>query len=66
MEWGLRVGDVEHWHFDTFRVTWRYPGAAPELVTFTIGPQATVVALSVPGVREFQRIPSAFFLPDSR
>jgi hypothetical protein len=58
MEWGLRVGDLEHWHYDTFRVTWRYPGAAPELVTFTFTPQGTVRALLVPGIREFWRVPS--------
>jgi CubicO group peptidase (beta-lactamase class C family) len=56
LEWGLRVGDLEHWHFDTFRVIWPYPRAAPQLVTFALGSQGTVEALGIAGGREFQRV----------
>ena len=36
------VGDLEHWHFDTFRVRWRESIVYPfprGFVTFTLGPQ---------------------------
>jgi hypothetical protein len=36
------VGDLEHWHFDTFRVRWRDTVVYPfprGFVTFTLDPQ---------------------------
>ena len=65
IEWGLRVGDLAHWHFDTFRVTWRVARRRTQLVTFTLGSQGTVETLVVPGEREFQRVREAA-LPGAR
>jgi CubicO group peptidase (beta-lactamase class C family) len=56
VEWGIRVGNLQHWHYDTFRVIWRYPRAGPTLVTFTLGSQGTVEELGIDGVGEFQRV----------
>jgi CubicO group peptidase (beta-lactamase class C family) len=59
IEWGLRVGDLAHWHFDTFRVTWRVARRRTQLVTFTLESEGTVATLVVPGEREFRRIRSS-------
>ncbi|GBC81761.1 D-aminopeptidase [bacterium HR10] len=35
LRWGaMRVGDLEHWHYETFRVRWRDPLLPPAFVTF--------------------------------
>lgn len=31
------IGDLEHWHFNTFRVVWRDPIAEKTFLTFTVG-----------------------------
>lgn len=44
------VGDLEHWHHDTFRVTWRNPifDMAPKsLLTFYLDEQGKVEKLKV-------------------
>lgn len=45
------VGDLEHWHFDTFRVKWRdsvvYPYAQRGWVTFTLDPQGKVSEMKI-------------------
>src|SRR5262249_6527578 len=30
------IGDLEHWHYDTFRATWRDPTVSKSLVTFAL------------------------------
>jgi hypothetical protein len=64
------VGDLEHWHFDTFRVKWRDSIVYPfprGWVTFTLDPQARVgeLKIDVPNPDfdfkelEFKRAPDA-------
>jgi CubicO group peptidase (beta-lactamase class C family) len=64
------VGDLEHWHFDTFRVRWRETVVYPfprGWVTFTLDPQAGVseMKIDVPNPDfdfkelEFKRAPAA-------
>ena len=37
-----RVADVEHWHYDTFRATWRDPELGRTFATFSLGRDGTV------------------------
>ncbi|MDQ3803759.1 MAG: serine hydrolase [Acidobacteriota bacterium] len=44
------VGDLEHWHFDTFRIKWREGIVYPfprGFVTFTLGPQGKVDEMKI-------------------
>jgi CubicO group peptidase (beta-lactamase class C family) len=44
------VGDLEHWHFDTFRIKWRESVVYPYprgFVTFTLDPQAHVSEMKI-------------------
>jgi CubicO group peptidase (beta-lactamase class C family) len=52
------VGDLEHWHFDTFLVRWRDPVMnqnARGLVTFRISSEGELAYLEVENMGEFQR-----------
>ncbi len=62
------VGDLEHWHFDTFRIKWRESVVYPfprGFVTFTLTPQGKVdeLRLDVPNPDfdfkelDFKRVP---------
>jgi hypothetical protein len=44
------VGDLEHWQYDTFRVTWRDPLIEPAYVTFALGPGGEVQRISMRAV----------------
>jgi CubicO group peptidase (beta-lactamase class C family) len=44
------VGDLEHWQYDTFRVTWRDPLVEPAYVTFALGPGGEVQRISMRAV----------------
>lgn len=37
--------DLEHWHYDTFRATWRDPYVPPGLVTFPLSSRAAVTEM---------------------
>jgi CubicO group peptidase (beta-lactamase class C family) len=50
------VGDLVHWHYDTFRVAWREPARGQGFVTFFLDMQARVATLELPGFGEFHRI----------
>ena len=54
---GRLVSDLEHWHFDTFKATSRNAARSAALVTFRLGGQGAVAALSVPGFPELRRKP---------
>jgi len=41
------VGDLEHWHHDTFEVRWRDPVLGRSFMTFTVGPRGTVTAVEL-------------------
>jgi Domain of unknown function (DUF3471) len=41
---------MEHWQYDTFRVTWRDPSVEPAYATFTLGPNGEVKRISIRAV----------------
>jgi CubicO group peptidase (beta-lactamase class C family) len=41
------VGDLEHWHYDTFLVRWRDPVMQKTLLTFRLSPEGKVASLEV-------------------
>ena len=41
------VGDLEHWHYDSFLVRWRDPVMGKGLVSFRLSPEGKVAALEV-------------------
>lgn len=50
-------GDLEHWHYDTFRARWADPTAGTSLVTFLLDASGQPARLEVEGVgREFRRV----------
>jgi CubicO group peptidase (beta-lactamase class C family) len=51
------LGDLEHWHFDTFRVVWRDRLLGDALVTFALDARGRVARLTVPIMGEFWRPP---------
>jgi CubicO group peptidase (beta-lactamase class C family) len=50
------VGELVHWHHDTFQVRWRDPSMAPGYVTFTLNPDGTVAGAEVQGLGLFRRV----------
>ncbi len=42
-----RVGDLEHWHYDTFRIRWRDPMLPQAFVTFSLSAEGEVERVSV-------------------
>lgn len=53
---GNFVGDLGHWHYDTFRVAWREPARGEGFVHFSLDAQARVARLELPGFGEFHRV----------
>lgn len=52
------VGDLEHWHYDTFRVTWRERTLGKALVTFTLNAQGDIDEMKAPDLQmSFKRAP---------
>lgn len=41
------VADLEHWHYDTFRINWRNPAMREEFVTFRLGLNGYVNGMEV-------------------
>lgn len=41
------VADLEHWHYDTFRINWRNPALREEFVTFSLGLNGYVNGMEV-------------------
>ena len=53
------TGDLEHWHYDTFQVTWRDRVFGKALVTFTLDAQGKVDTLKLPSMEmTYKRTPS--------
>lgn len=52
------TGELEHWHYDTFRVKWPNPTITESLVTFTLNAQGKVEEIKVPGMADFKRVPA--------
>ena len=52
------TGELEHWHYDTFRVKWPNPTVAQSFVTFTLNAQGKVEEVKVQGMADFKRVPA--------
>jgi CubicO group peptidase (beta-lactamase class C family) len=51
------MGDLEHWHYDTFQAAWRDRGLGKSLVTFTLNAQGKVEAVKIQNMADFKRAP---------
>ena len=52
------VGSLEHWHYDTWRVTWRNRSLGTDLVSFRLAPSGEVASLVLSGTDTFVRVPA--------
>jgi CubicO group peptidase (beta-lactamase class C family) len=52
-------GELEHWHFDTFRAKWPSVALGRQFVTFALGADGKVKSLDFEGVGTFERKPDA-------
>ncbi|HKZ03103.1 MAG TPA: serine hydrolase [Pyrinomonadaceae bacterium] len=51
------TGDLEHWHFDTFRVIWRDRMQGKGFVSFRLNKQGKVDQLNIENLSDFTRAP---------
>ncbi len=51
----MYVGDLEHWHHDTFRAVWRPVGAGRSFVKFSLDERARITALEISGFGTFTK-----------
>lgn len=51
------IGDVAHWHYDTFRINWRDPMMGWSFASFVIGPSAKVESVRLSDWSDFRRDP---------
>jgi CubicO group peptidase (beta-lactamase class C family) len=49
------IGDLEHWHHDTFRAVWRPVGAGRSFVRFSLDERARITALELDGFGAFTK-----------
>lgn len=49
------TGDLEHWNYDTFRVTWRDPMEGKGFVNFRLNTQGRVESVNIESISEFTR-----------
>jgi hypothetical protein len=49
-------GDLEHWHYDTFRVKWRDPMQGKGFISFRLNSQGKIESLNIEGLSEFPRV----------
>ena len=52
-------GELEHWHFDTFRANWRNPTLGRSFVTFDLDADGKVKSIDLENVGTFGRKPDA-------
>ncbi|MEX2154372.1 MAG: serine hydrolase [Gemmatimonadaceae bacterium] len=52
-------GELEHWHFNTFRATWKALGVGRSFLTFALDADGQVRGLDLDGVTSFNRKPDA-------
>jgi hypothetical protein len=50
-----RIADLEHWHYDTFRASWRDPELGRTFATFDLGRDGAVRAMQLEGYAGFER-----------
>lgn len=51
------IGDLEHWHFDTFRARWRDATLGRTFVSFQLDANGKVASVDVDGLATFRRQP---------
>lgn len=51
------TGDLEHWNYDVFRVTWRDRQAGKSFVSFRLNRQGKVEAMNLENLDDFKRAP---------
>ena len=51
------TGDLQHWHYDTFRVVWRDAMQGKGFVNFRLNTQAKVEVINIENLSEFTRVP---------
>lgn len=51
------TGDLEHWHYDTFRAQWRDRQLGRALVNFTLGTDGKARELQIENVADFELVP---------
>jgi hypothetical protein len=51
------TGDLEHWHYDTFRVIWRDKVEGKGMVSFRLNSQGKVESVNMENLAEFTRAP---------
>ena len=51
------TGDLEHWHYDTFRVKWRDAMQGKGFVNFKLNTQGKADVVSIENLSEFTRVP---------
>jgi hypothetical protein len=49
------VGEMDHWHFDTFQVVWKDRSLDKDMITFTLGPDGKVSELRWQGFTVFKK-----------
>jgi hypothetical protein len=49
------IGDLSHWHFDTFKVTWRDRGLGTGYLTFKVDAEGKVSSLDLRDLGDFKR-----------
>ena len=47
------AGDLEHWHYDTFRAVWRNERLGKSFVTFALDARGRVTSMNVDGLADF-------------
>ncbi len=52
------VGDLSHWHYDTYRATWRDVTLGKTFVTFALGADGTIASMNVEEIGTFNRKPA--------
>jgi hypothetical protein len=49
-------GTLEHWHYDTFRVTWKDEMEGQSFVNFKLNSQGKIDTMSIEGLTDFKRV----------
>jgi len=49
------IGDLEHWHYDTFRVSWRDRTMGRAMATFGMSPEGKIKSMAIEDFADFRR-----------
>lgn len=51
------AGDLQHWHYDTFRVVWRDPSEGKTFANFKLNSKGQPDTVTIEGIGDFTRVP---------